>query len=218
MDKVSITIIGAGVIGLSVAAELSKFYSDIIVIEKNDRYGLETSSRNSEVLHAGIYYPEGSLKAELCVKGNKMLYDFCNKHSVPYKKTGKIITALDESETASMVELYNNGLRNGADGLELIDKNEIRKIEPMAKGVAAIYSGETGIIDSYSLMKTLYNIGKSNDVLYAFKSEVDFIEKKDGAYTLGINRGEAELKTDIIVNCAGLYSDNIASIAGINID
>lgn len=218
MDKVNITIIGAGVIGLAAAAELSKFYSDIIVIEKNDRFGLETSSRNSEVVHAGIYYPEGSLKAELCVKGSKMLYDICDKHSVPYKKTGKIITAIDESERAAMEELYNKGLRNGAGGLRLIEQDEIKRIEPMAKGIAAIYSGETGIIDSYSLMKTLYNMGKSNDVLYAFKSEVDFIEKNGGGYTLGINGGESRLKTDIVINCAGLYSDNIASIAGINID
>ena len=136
MEKVDITIIGAGVLGLAIAYELSRHgKKNIVVVEKNVRYGSETSSRNSEVIHTGIYYPPESLKAQLCVNGNKLLYEICKKNDIPHRKIGKLIVALDEKEFEDIHKLKQNGQKNGVEGLEIIGRKKLEELEPNVGGL-----------------------------------------------------------------------------------
>lgn len=177
MVNFNIAIIGSGVVGLSCAYYLSKFFQGIIVLERNESFGLETSCRNSEVIHSGIYYPENSLKAKLSVRGSHLLYDFCKKHEIRYKKTGKLIVALDENEEKILYQLFEKGVRNGVKGLEIIDTSDIKKIEKNTKGKSAIYSKDTGIIDSHGFMKRLYFLAIDKGVIFAFKNQVTGIKQ-----------------------------------------
>jgi L-2-hydroxyglutarate oxidase LhgO len=218
MDKVKITIIGAGVVGLAIAAKLSMEYDDIVVLEKHEKFGQETSSRNSEVIHSGIYYPPNSLKAELCVEGARLLYEYCEKHSIPHSKLGKLIVASNESEITALQELYETGIQNGVKGLTLIEKDEINKMELNVNAVAAIYSPNTGIIDSHSLMSHLHGVANASGVLFSFNTEVNFIEKQKNGYVIGIKNDDYKFVSSLIINSAGLSADHIAAMAGIDID
>ena len=218
MDEVKITIVGAGVVGLAIAAELSREYEDIVVLEKHEKFGQETSSRNSEVIHSGIYYPPNSLKAKLCVNGASLLYEYCEKHSLPHSRLGKLIVASNESEITDLQEIYNAGIQNGVKGLTLIEKDEINKMEPNVNAIAAIYSPNTGIIDSHSLMSHLHGVANSSGVMFSFNTEVDSIQKQKNGYVIGIKNDSYKFVSSIIINSAGLSADRIAAMAGINID
>lgn len=218
MDKVNITIIGAGVIGLAIAAELSMKYDEIVVLEKHDKFGQETSSRNSEVIHSGIYYPTGSLKAKLCVEGAELLYEYCEKYSIPHSKLGKLIVAINEDERGHLVELYNTGIKNGVKNLIFINKNEIAEREPNVNAISALYSSNTGIIDSHSLMESLYKTVTASGVLFSFGSDVNLIKKKKAGYLIGIKNDDYKFISKVVINSAGLYSDHIAELAGIDVD
>ena len=200
MDEVKITIIGAGVVGLAIAAELSQEYDDIVVLEKHDKFGRETSSRNSEVIHSGIYYPPNSLKAKLCVEGAKLLYEYCEKHSISHSRLGKLIIASNEPELADLQELYDTGIHNGVKGLTLIGKDEINKMEPNVKAKAALYSPNTGIIDSHSLMSRLYRFANASGVLFSFNTEVNLIEKQKNAYVVGIKNDSYKFVSSVVIN------------------
>lgn len=219
MYKTDIIIIGAGVVGLAIAEKLSAASKDIIILERNKNFGQETSSRNSEIIHAGIYYPAGSLKAGMCLRGRDLLYEFCGKKSVPYKKTGKLIVATEKEEIGSLEQLYNNGCRAGATGLRLIDRDEIGKIEPNIRAIAAIYSGETGILDSHVLMDRLSAIAKGGGASLALDSEVLGINKMDDGYEVTVKSasGIEMLSAEIVINSAGLDSDLVAAMAGIDV-
>jgi L-2-hydroxyglutarate oxidase LhgO len=151
MDS-EITIIGAGVIGLAIAERLSKEFSNIFIIEKHLTFGQETSSRNSEVIHAGLYYPEGSLKARLCLEGNQLLYDYCRKYEIPFKNCGKLIVATSENEISILEGIRETAMQNGVE-LVLIEQGDVQKMEPNISALKALFSPTTGIIDSHSLMK-----------------------------------------------------------------
>ncbi len=218
MDEVKITIIGAGVVGLAIAAELSLEHEDIVVLEKHEKFGQETSSRNSEIIHSGIYYPPNSLKAKLCVEGARLIYEYCEAHSIPYSKLGKLIIATNESELTNLKELYNTGIQNGAKGLRLIEKDEINKMEPNVNAVAALYSPSTGIINSHSLMSQLYRFANAFGVLFSFNTEVDFIERNKDGYVMGIKNNGYKFFSPIVINSAGLFADYVAGLVGIDID
>jgi len=218
MDEVKITIIGAGVVGLAIAAELSREYEDIVVLEKHEKFGQETSSRNSEVIHSGIYYPPNSLKAKLCVNGASLLYEYCEKYSIPHSRQGKLIVASNESEVTGLQELYETGIQNGVKGLILIEKNEINKMEPNVNAKAALYSPNTGIIDSHSLMSHLHRVANASGVLFSFNTEADFIEKQKNGYVIGIKNDSYKFVSSIVINSAGLAADYMAELAGIDID
>ncbi|MFA5074194.1 MAG: NAD(P)/FAD-dependent oxidoreductase [Nitrospirota bacterium] len=217
MDETTITIIGAGVVGLAVAAELSHHCDSIIVVDRQDSFGRETSSRNSEVIHSGIYYPEGSLKASLCVQGASQLYQVCEQHSIPFKKTGKLIVATDTAEIPILEQLLQKGSKNSVNNLVLLDKKETLKKERNVLAEAALYSPDTGIVDSHALMKFFYNKANAQGVLFAFDSELDTIRKEADGYLVGIKQDGYQWKSKIIINCAGLDSDLVAQMAGIDI-
>ena len=218
MDEVKITIIGAGVIGLAIGAELSKNFTDIFIIEKNESFGQETSSRNSEIIHAGIYYPQDSLKFKLCREGLQYLYETCEKASIPHKSVGKMIIATEQSELDHLERLFQNGISNGLAELELLDQNEIRKIEPNTNAIAGIYSPRTGIIDSHALMKYFVTKAKIRGVEIIYQSEVDLLTKEKEKFVLGLKEDNYRFMSEIVINCAGLYSDKIASLPGLDID
>ena len=157
MEKVNVTIIGAGIVGLAIASEISKDFESVFIIEKHESFGMETSSRNSEVIHAGIYYPKDSLKHRLCLEGNKLLYQICQEHGISYKKTGKLIVAAENDEVDDLHILYENGIDNEVPGLTLISSAQAKEYEPSVKSVEAMFSPTTGIVDSHGLMKHFLN-------------------------------------------------------------
>lgn len=218
MENTRITVVGAGVVGLACAAELSKLYSDIVVIEKNSSFGQEASSRNSEVIHAGIYYPRNSLKTKLCVEGKKLLYSYCKKHRVEYKKLGKLIVAVNSIDLRSLEDLYRNGLNNGVDDLKILPRKEVNKMEPRINAVAAIYSPSTGILDSHGLMKTLEAESKSQNAIFAYNSELIGAEKQQSGFKITVRDSSNNVfsfASQFLINAAGLYSDKIAHLVGI---
>lgn len=221
MDRIDIAIIGGGVVGLAAASVVSERGRDVYIFEKNSSFGQETSSRNSEVIHSGIYYPEGSLKTKTCIRGNKLLYEICEKNAVPYKKTGKLIIAKDASEFGALEELFEQGKTRGLDELKMLDKADIKKLEPNIKATRAIWLPMTGIVDSHSLMRHFLLKTKSlgGDIVY--NSKVSAIKKVSGGYEVVINAGTNECSTfraRIVINSAGLESDTVSALAGIKKD
>ena len=217
--EIDIAIIGAGVTGLVIAYEVAQKKRDVFVFEKNHTFGLETSSRNSEVIHAGIYYPKDSLKAKLCVEGNNLLYALCEKYHISYKKLGKLVVAVTEDEVEELEKLYEQGARNGVEDLKLLSRKELRKLEPNVAGVAGLLSPSTGILDSYSLMKFFYRKAAEGGAKFIFNTEVIGIEKVGTRYEIKIRDGEgiSSFIASVLINSAGLNSDKIAQLAGIEI-
>jgi L-2-hydroxyglutarate oxidase LhgO len=219
--KSDITIIGAGVVGLAIAAQVAGHNRSVYVLEKNERFGQEISSRHSGVIHSGIYYPQGSLKAKLCVEGNHLIYELCQKHSISYKKLGKLIVAISDEETEQLQELKEKGRRNGATGLKIISRNELKKLEPNVKGVAALLSPSTGIIDAHALMEHFAARAKDGGAEIACRKKMVGIEKLSDGYKVTVEEDEKDkfsFATHILINCAGLYCDKIAEFAGIHVD
>ncbi len=219
-NRADITIIGAGVIGLAIAAQVAKANRQVYVLEKNDSFGLETSSRHSGVIHAGIYYPQGSLKARLCVEGNRRLYELCQRYEIGHKRLGKLIVATNDEESGRLETLLERGKSNGAEGLKLISRRELKAIEPNVAGVAAMLSPSSGIIDSHGLMQ--YFIAKAGEggAQIAYKTKVVGIDKVSDGYRVTVedSGGKSSFITTTLVNSSGLYSDKIAEMAGIAID
>ncbi|HPA86280.1 MAG TPA: NAD(P)/FAD-dependent oxidoreductase [Bacteroidales bacterium] len=214
-----ITIIGAGVVGLAIAEKLSRDFSDLFVIEKHDTFGQETSSRNSEVIHAGIYYPAGSLKARLCVEGKKLLYDYCKRYDVPYVNCGKLIVATAEDELDIIAELKEKAEKNGVTDLEFIGQKRIASLEPNIKALAALFSPSTGVVDSHLLMKRQETNIINNGGQIVYRSEVTGIKKKNRGYEItltGPDKSEFRFTSRIVINSAGLSSDIISGMAGLS--
>ena len=220
MEKVDILIIGAGVVGLAIAKELGGRGKEIVLVEKNDSFGQETSSRNSEVIHGGMYYPAGTLKAKLCVEGREMLCDLCKNNNIPYKKTGKLIVATEKDEIPALENIFSLGKKNGVSGLTMLDEKEVKIKEPHISAITALYSPETGIIDSHRLMQYFLDSAKDQRVITAFNSEVTAIERKDNSYLVEIKSGSEsmDLQARIVINSAGLDADKIAAMAGLDIE
>ncbi len=214
----AITIIGAGVIGLAAGERISENFSNVFIIEKHPSFGRETSSRNSEVVHAGIYYPEGSLKAVLCVEGRELLYDYCIKHEIPYNRCGKLIVVTNREEVKVIRDIKETARRNGVK-LEILDKDQIAALEPEIFAVNALYSPDTGIVDTHSLMKSLETGIIHNGGQMVYGSEVTGIRKLDKGYEIKLMDADGQefcFTTGIVINSAGLYADRIAAMAGIN--
>ena len=215
-----VIIAGAGVVGLAVGYLLSENGFSVLVIEKNCYFGEETSSRNSEVIHAGIYYPKNSLKAELCVQGRKMLYDYCDSNYVPYKKIGKYIIAANENEKVKLHEILKRGIDNGVENFSIADLDEMREKNPGVRAAACLFSKETCIIDSHKLMESFIYKIKLNGSDIIFNHEVCKVNKIENGYciTAKIDDEYFEVTCKYFVNSAGLNSDILASKCGIDIE
>lgn len=218
-DEIQITIIGAGAIGCAVAMEVSGYFQgEIAVIEKNSQIpGENQSSRNSGVIHAGIYYPKdfGPLKSRLCVQGNRLLYNFCQENEIPFKKTGKLVIATNPLEEEYLEDVQRIASENNVPGVKLTNREEIRKIESNVEGTLALYVPSSGIIEPTILVKKFQRIAEENGVIFLTGNELSGIEpdeKKGNGFFLKIkSRSGAEIfKTRILINCAGLFSDEVA--------
>ncbi len=220
MQENDILIIGAGVVGLAIAARIMKDNRSVYIVERHDAFGRETSSRNSEVMHAGIYYKTGSLKAKLCIEGNKKLYEICAKNRIPHKRIEKLIIATNVEEEADLEELFECGKNNGADDLRIISGQEAKKMEPNIKARSALYSPSTGIIDSHSFMKYLEQSFKSKGGEVAYNCDVVGLRKINAGYEVRVRDSSGEAFTfnsHLVVNSAGLEADAIAKLVGIDI-
>jgi L-2-hydroxyglutarate oxidase LhgO len=219
MEKVDITIIGAGVIGLALAAEIARPDLSVFVLEKNHTHGGGISSRNSEVIHGGMYYQEDSLKASLCVAGNKMLYDLAAKNNIPHRRTGKLIVAVKPEEIDELERLHANGRRNGVTSTSIISKKQIAKMEPNVHALTALYSPDTGIISAHDLMNYFLAEALNKKAEIVYRTKVERIEKEPGCYRIFTHneKGESfEFSSAIVINAAGLESDTIANMMGNN--
>ena len=218
--EVDIIIVGAGVVGLAIAAGVSRTNKNVFVFEKNRTFGLETSSRNSEVIHAGMYYPDDSLKAKFCVIGNHLLYEFCDKYNINYKRLGKLIVAADDAETKELERLHNQGLKNGVSDLRMLNRDEIKILEPNVEAFAGLLSPSTGVLDSHDLMQTFCGCAKENDVVFVFGAEVINIHRNAGGYEVGIQDSDRTYSVSgrVVINAAGLFSDRVAQLAGIDVE
>ncbi len=211
----TIVIIGGGVVGCAIAEQLSSHpNTEIHILEKNESIGEGVTSRNSGVIHAGLYYPPSSLKAKLCIEGQELLYEWCHKHSVPHRKTGKLVVAETLVAENDLHSLYQNALASGVNSntLRIISKSEMQKINPNIQGVLALYSMSTGIVDSQALCRSFYGEAFKKNVSFHFRCEVTGITKKD-KFVLETSRGEMEC--DVVINAAGLYADEVAALAGV---
>lgn len=215
-----IVIIGAGVVGLAIAAELSKISKNILLVEKFPNFGNGTSSRNSEVIHSGIYYPTNSLKSTLCVEGNRLMYDWCKKYNIPHNKIGKYIVAVSNEDEENLFKIFEQGKINGVNTLELISTEELKKVEPNINASLAIFSPTTGIIDSHSLMQSFEIQAINNGLEIVYNHKVIGIEKLSSGYqiTLEFDENKFTIQTEKVINSAGLYADKIAELVGLDID
>lgn len=213
-----ITVIGAGVVGLAVAEELSRHFESILLLDRNEAHGQETSSRNSEVIHAGIYYPEGSLKALLCVEGRRLLYEACEKRGIPHRRTGKLIVATDAGEEEALHALLGKAHANGVDDMLMLSGRVVYSLEPEVIATAGLLSPSTGIIDSHGLMRALLVAATGNGVTAAFRSCVTAAHYDGVRHELEINGGESLVASRAVVNSAGLQSDRVAALPGIDVD
>jgi len=219
MEKPDIIIIGAGIVGLAIATALSQKDRSIILIEKENSFGQHASSRNSEIIHSGIYYKKDSLKATLCVEGRELLYRFCREQNIPHSQPGKLIVAMDSKGVSALEKLFANGKLNGLEELSMLGCEEIKKIEPAINAIAAILSPLTGIVDTHYLMKRLQDIAEDRGVIFAYGCEVTGIERKNDTYQIKVadsNGEDLTLTSTTLINSAGLYSEKIARMAGID--
>lgn len=217
--KADITVIGAGVVGLAIASEVTKERRDVYVLETNEKFGQEQSSRSSEVIHAGIYYDKGSLKTRLCLEGNGLLYELGEKNRIAYKRCGKIIVAVNDAEDEALEQLYRKARDNDV-ALRMLSQREMGQIEPNLRGTSAFFSPTTGIIDSHALMEYFLDKATSDGARIAYKTEVTGIAKASDGYVVEVidPSRASSLITRVLINCAGLYSDKIAQMAGISLD
>lgn len=207
-------------VGLAVANRLAEKYKDIIVVEQHDGFGRETSSRNSEVIHAGFYYPQKSLKAALCVCGNRMLYELCGRNNIPHKRTGKIVVANSAREMETLYSLLEQGGKNNVPGLELLTKEQITKLEPSVRAGLGLASPSTGIVDTHALMKYFESRSQSLGVTIGYNCRVSGIVRRGCGFAVTVldaDDEEMEIESEIVVNCAGLSSAVVAAMAGIDV-
>jgi glycerol-3-phosphate dehydrogenase len=246
MDEVNILIIGGGIVGCAIAAELSKQWRDVFVVECFPRVGMATSTRNSGVIHSGIYYSPGSLKACHCLQGNSLTFDFCEKHNVPHRRTGKLVVAAETHEKPALEALYKRGQENGVEGLRLIGAAEIHAREPHIAGVAALDVPSTGIVSAEELVRTYVRVAVEQSAHIVTRAQVVSLEPIANAIRVGIRVGEGvstqtkisrtqvlrahastsarqdEIATQetiearCVINAAGLYADDVAALIGNN--
>lgn len=217
MTDIDAIIIGAGVIGLAAARELSMRGLSVIILESEKEFGSATSSRNSEVIHAGLYYPSGSLKARLCVEGKKQLYAFCQSHGVAHRRCGKLIVASEEAETALLAALKDKGEANGCEDLKLIDGHEALSLEPALACRAALFSPSTGIIDSHGYMLALLGEAEDHGAALALNAPFERAEPIGEGFRVHVGgRDPTSLTCRLLVNSAGLVAPMVAKeIAGL---
>lgn len=212
MADIDAIVVGAGVVGLAVARELALRGHSVIVLEAADAIGMATSSRNSEVIHAGLYYPKNSLKARLCIEGRDLLYAFCETHGVAHHRCGKLIVATDDAEVSALEALQAKGIANGCNDLVILGRDAALALEPALACRAALHSPSTGIIDSHAFMLALQGNAEDQGAAFALNTPFEDATAANGEFTVRAGGAEPmKLSTRILVNAAGLYASKVAA-------
>jgi L-2-hydroxyglutarate oxidase LhgO len=212
MTEVDVAVIGGGVTGLASALALARLGASVALLEREPKTGRATSTHNSGVIHAGIYYPAGSLKAELCVDGMQRMYRFCETYRVPHVKSGKLIIASDDHEIADLERLIEVGRANGVPGLDLVNPGFITAKEPNVRAIAAIWSPDSGVVEAEAFVKALEHLCRAEDVAVVVGSPL----LGAAAHTHGIEleTPHERIVAATVVNAAGLYADTVSSLLG----
>jgi L-2-hydroxyglutarate oxidase LhgO len=211
VERADVVVIGAGVVGLAVARALALRGREVLILEAAERFGSGVSSRNSEVIHAGIYYPPGSLKARLCTAGRDRLYDFCREHGVAHRRCGKLIVAADDSELAELGRIRGKALANGVE-LALLGRAQTPALEPELRCAAALHSPLTGIIDAQAYMLALLGQAESRGALLVCDSAVTALALRDDRFLVAVNGAPFSLHARALVNSAGLSAPEVARL------
>ena len=208
-DAVDVVVIGAGVVGLAVARQLAQAGREVLVLERHDAIGTETSARNSEVIHAGLYYPTGSLRARLCVRGKHLLYDYLRERQLPHDNCGKILVAVDEDQRAELEKYRQQSAINGAGDLLPLSEADVRTLEPEVQAVAGLLSPTTGIIDSHAYMVSLQGDLEAAGGVVVCNTPVRRLEPAGRGVT--VHCDEMALAARLVVNSAGLAAPEVAA-------
>jgi len=213
MSSYDCLIIGAGVIGLACAARLAKASQRVLIVEEERWIGAHTSSRNSEVIHAGIYYSPGSLKAKLCTEGRDLLYRWCVDHHVEHRRIGKLLVAVSAEEIGALEAIQRNAVLSGVDSLQEIDVAQLRELEPAVAGVAALLSKDTGIIDSHAYLQSLLGEAQRHRADLALETRVNRLQHNGRFWEVGGDSCGESFSLDVgqVINAAGLFSSELAS-------
>lgn len=211
-ERCDAVVIGAGVVGLAVARALAQAGRETLVLERHDVVGSETSSRNSEVIHAGIYYPTGSLKAQLCVRGKALLYAHCARCNVPHRRIGKVIVATEPDQLEALAGYQRQARANGVGELRWLDAGAVRALEPDVAAIAGVHSASTGIVDSHAFMLSLEGELEASGGMIAFRTVVTALERRDDG--LRVYCGDFDLDANVVVNAAGLAAPALAAQLG----
>lgn len=220
MDEVDLAVIGAGVGGLAVAERLARHGRDLVVLERHDGFGRETSSRNSEVIHAGLYHHEEWLKTRLCVRGRQLLYEACAREGIPHRRTGKIVVAVDDRDAERLHVLRAQAEKNEVCNLELVGRQRLLELEPRVAGILGLHSPDTGIVDSHALMRWLERSTTAKGATIAYRCEVTDVAWTGHRYAVGVREADGSrtvLAASSVVNAAGLHADRVAAMAGIDV-
>jgi L-2-hydroxyglutarate oxidase LhgO len=212
VETLDSVVIGAGAVGLAVARALARSGREVVILEAADAFGTETSSRNSEVIHAGIYYPAGSLKARLCVQGRRQLYAYCEERGIAHRRCGKLIVANGDAQIAQLAGIERHALANGVEELQMLDAGQARALEPALRCDAALLSPVTGIIDSHSLMLALLGDAQDHGAMLALRSPLLGARAVPGGFVLRVGGDEPmELTARELINSAGLHAPALAA-------
>lgn len=209
MEKIDTLVVGAGVVGLAVARQFAESGHEVLILEAAESFGTGISARNSEVIHAGIYYPTGSLKARLCVRGRQLLYAYCTERGISHQRCGKLIVATDESQHAALAGIVTHATANGVDDLHWLTAAEARAMEPALHCTAALHSPSTGIIDSHGLMLSLLGDAERAGALLAVNTPVRRVDIIPDGFI--VHTPEIALQARQLINCAGLGAQGLAA-------
>ncbi|HWO14240.1 MAG TPA: NAD(P)/FAD-dependent oxidoreductase [Polyangiaceae bacterium] len=221
MTDFDVAIVGGGVVGLACAAKASRQGRSVLLLERHPRPGQETSSRNSGVIHAGLYYPTGSLKALTCVEGRALLYSRCESRGIAHRKTGKLLVATTPEEEAKLERIHARALDNGAGAIEPLDRLGIARLEPRVNALSGLWSPESGIVDVHELMYSYQKEALDHGATLVFETEVEGIDRTPLGFALSTSsRGgeRAVVRCTTLINAAGLFADRVAARAGVDID
>ena len=214
MDTVDCIVVGAGVIGLAVARRLAMDGRATLVLERHESFGQETSSRNSEVIHAGIHYPAGTLKASLCVRGREALYEYCASRGIGHRRCGKLIVAVGDEQRSELERILQAARINGVDDLQWLERGDVLELEPELRCVAALSSPSTGILDSHALMLALLGDAEAHGAMLVPRTPVAEL-RPEGRSVVVLAEGGGQVAATSVINCAGLEAPAVArSIKG----
>jgi len=210
--SIDVLVIGAGVTGLASALSLAQSGLSVCLIERHSRPGLETSTHNSGVIHAGLYYPAGTLKARLCVRGRQLLYEFCARHNVPHRRSGKLVVATSDAEIPALSELKARAEANGVESVELVDRAFIARREPAVGATVALFSHESGVVDAEALVAALLRLAEAAGVVFLRATRI--VGADSGADGIAVRTERETIQASVVVNAAGLYADEVSAILG----